>query len=1285
MGLCFGESYRQQAAAKLTQVQAEERLLNQLQISVLETRIAQQDLSNICQQPKQVSDQHVDERKSKLLKQVKTLNQPFLQIKLVQSQTLSNLVLEPAKLKEWMQKYESVLDAYRQKIEAILLEVNTAKVELKTIQAVEMSLLDFNQSQVAIAFSNLAKDLTQLIEDSQQKQQELAIALEQIEKLQLQIITATTLLSVMIAALIATYTSRAIAYPLESATKVVRRVTEEEQFDPQVPARTEDKIEQLATSVNHGVQQVANDTQELQQTQTEFERFFNLSFDLFGIVGFDGYFKRLNKSFETTLGYTHAELVSIPFLDLVHPQERVVTVANVRKLLADVTVSRFENRYRCKDGSYKWLSWTVVPFAPEKLMYAVARDITERKQAELQLKQSERQQKALLNNIPDIAWLKDQESRFIAVNEAFGKLCGIKPEDFVGKTDLDILPADLAQSYRDDDQEVIRTGLCKCVEEPITDKAGKMKWIETIKTPIFNESGEVFGTVGIAREITERKQALESLLESKHFQEEIVQTTPNILYIYDLIEQRNIYSNRQIAETLGYTPEAITQGVAPKAITQEVAPKAIATMGANILPDLLHPDDLGASLEHLNRIATTEEDSFFELEYRMKDAQGEWHWFRSRETVFSRTADGKPKQILGSAEDITERKRVKEALIASQKRLQLALNAAQMGVWGWEIETGNVTYGERTEALFGLTPGSFDRNHEAFLNSVHPEDRDYVKKALADALEQETDYEIDYRTIWPDGTIHWLREIGDVLPDETGRTTAMAGTIIDITERQQKEEELRQSEARYRELANRETLLNRLASQIRNSLDLDTILETAVIEIRNLLQLDRCFFFWHRPDITLPHWEVVQEAKNPDLPSFINNCVPVTEIQTLMAKANNPEIKIITIGNTWNLHNPIERNFFLSLGYSAVLLIPIHTQSGEIGVICCTHTSKPRFWSDTEVEMLQAVGDQIAIAIDQAQLLQQSRLATDTAVEQATKLELTLSELQQAQTQLVQSEKMSSLGQLVAGIAHEINNPVSFIYCNVIPIKEYAEDLFSLIQLYQDSYPCPTPEIQAKLDTIDLDFIKEDLPKILSSMKTGSDRIHQIVLSLRNFSRLDEAEMKRVDIHEGLNNTLLILSHRLNSQHPGQPGIQVIKDYGNLPKVQCYPGQLNQVFMNILTNAIEAIEAYNKQRSLQDLKNRPGTILICTEVLDSNQAIILIGDNGLGMTEEVTRKLFDPFFTTKPIGSGTGLGMTISYKIVVEKHGGQLQCIAAPNQGTAILIQIPIEQKNKCDRTNPIP
>jgi signal transduction histidine kinase len=168
--------------------------------------------------------------------------------------------------------------------------------------------------------------------------------------------------------------------------------------------------------------------------------------------------------------------------------------------------------------------------------------------------------------------------------------------------------------------------------------------------------------------------------------------------------------------------------------------------------------------------------------------------------------------------------------------------------------------------------------------------------------------------------------------------------------------------------------------------------------------------------------------------------------------------------------------------------------------------------------------------------------------------------------------------------------------------------------------------------------------------------------------------MKWVNIHEGLDNTLMILAHRLKAKYPECPDIQIIKDYGNLPKVQCYAGQLNQVFMNILTNAIDAIDEYNKTHSLEKIKNHPGTIWICTQVLEPNQVIILIGDNGLGMTQEVSNRLFDPFFTTKPVGSGTGLGMSISYKIIVEKHGGHLQCISAPDQGAAFLIQIPIQQ-----------
>jgi signal transduction histidine kinase len=496
----------------------------------------------------------------------------------------------------------------------------------------------------------------------------------------------------------------------------------------------------------------------------------------------------------------------------------------------------------------------------------------------------------------------------------------------------------------------------------------------------------------------------------------------------------------------------------------------------------------------------------------------------------------------------------------------------------------------------------------------------------------------------------------------------------DINESKQTKEELQQFEARFKEFANREALINRLARQIRNSLDLDTILETAVVEIRNLLQLDRCVFIWYRPDAIHPHWEIVQEAKKIEVPSFINNCVPVIGIFNFTTKICRREIiKVVDINN---LSNPVEREFFNSLGYSAVLLMPIHTQSGEIGIVSCSHSSKSRFWSEREVELLSVVADQLAIAIDQAELYKQSRLATAKAQEQATKFEQTLHELQQTQAQLIQSEKMSSLGQLVAGVAHEINNPINFISGNIAYASEYSQHLLNLVQLYMKHYPNPIEEIKTEVEKIDLNFIKQDLPKIISSMKRGADRIRQIVLSLRSFSRLDEAEMKQVDIHEGIDNTLLVLTHRLNNKNPEHPGIQIIKDYGELPLVQCYAGLLNQVFMNILSNAIDAIDEYIKGHP-EHLKSYAGTILISTQIFNSNQVIILIGDNGLGMTKEVCHRIFDPFFTTKPVGTATGLGMSITYKIIVEQHRGELQCISAPGKGTAFLIQIPIRQHSR--------
>ncbi len=272
--------------------------------------------------------------------------------------------------------------------------------------------------------------------------------------------------------------------------------------------------------------------------------------------------------------------------------------------------------------------------------------------------------------------------------------------------------------------------------------------------------------------------------------------------------------------------------------------------------------------------------------------------------------------------------------------------------------------------------------------------------------------------------------------------------------------------------------------------------------------------------------------------------------------------------------------------------------------------------------------------------------------------------LQQAQVQVVQQEKLSALGQLVAGVAHEINNPLSFMVSNIAPAKEYLADITEVLRLYQKYYPEPVSDIAVKIDEIDLEFVIEDFSHLLDSMEVGTERIKDISLSLRNFARSDGDTAIAIDLHETLDSTLLLLKHRLKNRGD-RPTIEVIQKYGELPLIKCYPGPMNQVFMNLLANAIDAVEeAWEKdQRCL--------TITISTEVLRES-AIVRIADNGLGMTDEIQKHLFEPLFTTKAVGKGTGLGLSIAQQIVTDKHGGQLFCKSMAGKGTEFAIELPI-------------
>lgn len=457
--------------------------------------------------------------------------------------------------------------------------------------------------------------------------------------------------------------------------------------------------------------------------------------------------------------------------------------------------------------------------------------------------------------------------------------------------------------------------------------------------------------------------------------------------------------------------------------------------------------------------------------------------------------------------------------------------------------------------------------------------------------------------------------------------------------------------------------LFRVVSRIRESLELQDIFETTAREVRQLMDADRVGMFRFYEDSGYDDGEFVSEAVKPEFDSALaakihDHCFG-QDYACHYVRGRVQAVADIYKAGLKDCHIEVLARFQIR----ANLVVPLLLGDRLWGLLCIHQCAAPREWQPDEVEFVKKIADQLGIALQQAELFDRTR-------QQSIELQAALTQLQQTQTQLIQSEKMSSLGQLVAGIAHEINNPVNFIHGNLSHATQYAEDLMQLLRLYHEQMRTPVREIQDYEAAIDLEFLLDDFPKMLSSMHLGAERIRQIVLSLRNFSRLDEAEMKPVDIHEGMESTLLILQYRLKPKATNS-GIQVIKNYGQLPLVECYASQLNQVFMNIISNAIDSLEEWDEPG--QENTITITTMLETSPTLAIPCAVISIRDNGPGIPTEVMPHLFDPFFTTKPAGKGTGLGLSISYQIVTERHGGVLHCQSEPGQGTEFRIEIPVK------------